>query len=175
MKTFTDMAKSKLIAVLLLDVDGVLTDGQIIYDDDGHETKNFNVRDGLGLRLLMGAGIQIGVVTGRKSQALRHRCSDLGIQWVYDAVTDKAAIIDRILADTGVLAENLAFIGDDLPDIPLMKRVGMAIAVADAHELVQRHADWITTAPGGCGAVREVCEALLNARGLWEEIAGRFL
>jgi 3-deoxy-D-manno-octulosonate 8-phosphate phosphatase (KDO 8-P phosphatase) len=174
MKTLADTAKSKLIEVLLLDVDGVLTDGRIIYDDEGHEIKNFDVKDGLGLVLLMRAGIQVGMVTGRKSLALRHRCRDLGIQWIFEAVTDKAAIMDRIMADTGVSAENIAYIGDDLPDISLMKRVGLAIAVADAHELVQRHADWITAAPGGRGAVREVCEALLNARGLWEEIAARF-
>jgi 3-deoxy-D-manno-octulosonate 8-phosphate phosphatase (KDO 8-P phosphatase) len=174
MKAPADTAKSKLIEVLLLDVDGVLTDGRIIFDDDGRETKIFNVRDGLGLVLLMRAGIQVGMVTGRKSPALHHRCRDLGIRWIFEDIADKAAIMDRILAVTGVSAENVAYIGDDLPDISLMKRVGLAIAVADAHALVQQQADWITAAPGGHGAVREVCEALLAARGMWEEIAARY-
>ena len=166
--------KLKQIRALLLDVDGVLTDGNIIYNESGDEIKIFNVRDGLGLKLLMSAGIPVGIVTGRKSKALHYRCKDLGIQYVFDAVADKASVVEKIATRLGVSAENIAFIGDDLPDLSLMKQVGLSIAVADAHELVRRQANWITAAGGGCGAVREVCEALLDAQGFWEKIAERF-
>jgi 3-deoxy-D-manno-octulosonate 8-phosphate phosphatase (KDO 8-P phosphatase) len=166
--------KLKDIQLLLLDVDGVLTDGSIIYSDAAAETKVFNVKDGLGLKLVMAAGVQVGLVTGRTSKALHHRCRDLGIRHLYDGVRQKAQLLDQIVADTGVAAARTAFIGDDIPDIPLMQRVGLSVAVADAHELVRDGADWITTAPGGRGAVREVCDALLKARGLWDSVAERY-
>ena len=166
--------KLKQIRALLLDVDGVLTDGNIIYNNSGNEIKIFNVKDGLGLKLLISAGIPVGIVTGRTSKALHYRCRDIGIHSVFDAVPDNAKMVDKIVTKLGVPAENIAFIGDDLPDLSLMKRVGLSIAVADAHEVVRRHANWITAAGGGRGAVREVCEALLNAHGLWKKIAERF-
>lgn len=158
------------ISVLLLDVDGVLTDGRIIYHSDGSETKVFHVRDGLGIRMAREAGIRVGIVTGRASAALRHRCENLGIETVYDGVRDKAAVLDRILNESGVRAGAVAFVGDDLPDLPVMRRVGCAVAVADAHEEVRAAADWVTRRPGGKGAVREVCEALLQARGRWKDL-----
>jgi 3-deoxy-D-manno-octulosonate 8-phosphate phosphatase (KDO 8-P phosphatase) len=162
--------KLKSIQLLLLDVDGVLTDGTIIYSHDGSETKNFNVKDGLGLKLAMEAGIKVGVVTGRKSPALDHRCRDLGIRYSYVGIQDKAKILEKIAAQTGVVPEHMAYIGDDLPDLSLMRRVGLSIAVADAHEIVLKKADWTTSAAGGCGAVREVCEALLQAQEKWEKL-----
>ena len=162
--------KLKSIQLLLLDVDGVLTDGAIIYSHDGSETKNFNVKDGLGLKLAMEAGIKVGVVTGRKSPALDHRCRDLGIRYSYAGIQDKAKILEKIAAQTGVAPEHMAYIGDDLPDLSLMRRVGLSIAVADAHEIVLEKADWTTSAAGGCGAVREVCEALLQAQEKWEKL-----
>ena len=162
------------IQMLLLDVDGVLTDGRIAYTSDGEEIKTFNVRDGLGIRMLLAAGVRIGVVTGRSSPALNRRCQELGIDPVYDGVTDKAAVVDRIMAETGVQSEGLAFVGDDLPDRPLMRAVGVPIAVADAHPAVIRTARWTTLAPGGRGAVREVCEKILSAKGLWEKLLMRF-
>jgi len=174
MKDKALLEKLKKIQLILLDVDGVLTDGSIIYNDDGRETKIFNARDGFGIRLVMQAGITVGIVTGRSSEALRHRCENLGIQYLFDGVQDKAAMLDKIVTQTGVEAEHAAFMGDDLPDLPLMKRTGLSIAVADAHELVRQKADWTTRAPGGHGAVREVCEALLKAQGLWEEIVARY-
>ncbi len=170
MKTTTLPEKLKDIQLLLLDVDGVLTDGSIIYNDQASETKVFNVKDGLGLKLVMEAGIKVGLVTGRKSKALHRRCRDLGIRYLYDAVQQKAQLIDKIATDTEVGAINTAFIGDDIPDLQLMRRVGLSIAVADAHELVRDYSDWITSAAGGRGAVREVCDALLKARGDWEKI-----
>ena len=170
MKNIAPLEKLKHIQLLLLDVDGVLTDGSIIYNDDGSETKIFNARDGFGLRLVIQAGIKVGIVTGRSSKALRHRCDNLGIGYLFDGIADKAGALVKIAAQTGIDPGNAAFVGDDLPDLPIMKRAGLSIAVADAHELVRQKADWTTRAPGGHGAVREVCEALLAAQGLWEEM-----
>ena len=115
----------KQISLILLDVDGVLTTGQVIYNDAGQETKVFHVRDGLGIRMLMEAGIQVGIVTGRRSMALVHRCRNLGIHLLKDGIRDKAAALEEILKETGVAAADTAFVGDDLPDLPIMRRVGV--------------------------------------------------
>ncbi len=170
-----NLNKLKHIKLLILDVDGVLTDGGIIYNDNGVETKIFNVKDGLGIKLLMQAGINLCIATGRRSNALYNRCKNLGIEHIFDGADDKAAILDLILDRTGVSAEQVAFIGDDLPDLALMKKVGLSIAVADAHKTVLKNADMVTSAKGGNGAVREVCEAILKAQGFWENILERFL
>ncbi len=167
--------KLKRIKLLLLDVDGVLTDGDIIYNDNGEETKVFNVKDGLGIRLLMKVGIKVCIITGRRSNALYHRCKNLGIAHIFDGVGDKAAILDLILEQTNISAEKIAFMGDDLPDLPLMKKVGLSIAVADAHEIVLENADMVISANGGSGAAREACEAILKAQGHWERILERFV
>lgn len=170
------MVSSKLkgIKLLLLDVDGVLTDGGIIYNDNGAETKVFNAKDGLGIRLLMEAGIHLGIVTGRRSNALYCRCKDLNINLIYDGVGNKIDVLDALLDQTGVSAEEVAFIGDDLPDLALMKMIGLSIAVGDAHKTILDNADMVTSAKGGHGAVREACEAILKAKGLWENILERF-
>ena len=165
-----DTDSLKNIELLLLDVDGVLTDGRLYYDDNGLEIKAFNVRDGLGLRLLMNGGVDIGIITGRRSQALVHRCRDLGIHRVYDGVSDKADLLDSLCEQMAIPAASVAFMGDDLPDIPIMRKVGLSIAVADAHNAVLAMADRVTAAGGGQGAVREVCEAVLKSRGLWKKI-----
>lgn len=167
--------KLRQIKLLLLDVDGVLTDGSIIYDDNKVETKVFNVKDGLGIRLLINAGIPVGIVTGRTSEVLYHRCKNLGISLIFDGIIDKGDILNQIIKQTGILSEEIAFIGDDLPDIPLMKQIGFSVAVADAHQAVRENADMITSSKGGAGAVREVCEALLKAKGLWENILESFI
>ncbi|MCF8053328.1 MAG: HAD hydrolase family protein [Desulfobacterales bacterium] len=161
------------VRLLLLDVDGVLTDGRIIYNDRGEETKVFHVRDGLGLRLLIQAGIEVGIVTGRSSRALFHRCRNLGITRVHDGVKDKVAALKSILAEAGLEKGQAAFVADDLPDLGIMGRVGLAVAVADAAPIVRERADWVTTAPGGGGAVREVAEAILAAQGIWEQVLKR--
>jgi 3-deoxy-D-manno-octulosonate 8-phosphate phosphatase (KDO 8-P phosphatase) len=163
----------KQISLLLLDVDGVLTTGQVIYNDAGQETKVFDARDGLGLRLLMEAGIPVGIITGRRSMALVHRCNNLGITLLKDGVRDKAAALAAILEETGLSAPQTAFVGDDLPDLPVMRRVGVPIAVGDAHELVKQAAAWTTRAGGGCGAVREISEGILKARGEWDLLIKR--
>ena len=174
MKNIASLEKLKHIQLLLLDVDGVLTDGSIIYNDAGSETKIFNARDGFGLKLVLQAGIKVGIVTGRSSNALRHRCDNLGIRYLFDGIADKAIILEKIAAQTGVGPDNAAFVGDDLPDLPIMERAGLSIAVADAHEIVRQKAAWTTQARGGHGAVREVCEALLKAQGLWDQIMERY-
>ncbi|MCP4691444.1 MAG: HAD-IIIA family hydrolase [Desulfobacterales bacterium] len=163
------------IKALLLDVDGVLTDGGVIYGDDGAETKVFNAKDGLGIRLLMDAGVSAAIVTGRRSGALRHRCRNLGIDLLFDGVSDKAALLGELQERLGVSPGEMAFMGDDLVDLPLMKKVGCAIAPADAREDVRDRVDIVVEAPGGRGAVREICESILKAKGLWEEILERFL
>ncbi|QTA86444.1 KdsC family phosphatase [Desulfonema magnum] len=167
--------KMKQIKLLLLDVDGVLTDGSITYTDTGAEIKTFNVRDGAGIRLLMKAGITVGIVTGRRSEALLHRCKNLGIDLIFDGVVDKADVLDAVLEQTGTRSSEVAFMGDDLLDISMMRRVGLSIAVSDAHDTVLEGADMVTERKGGAGAVREASEAILKARGLWEKTVARFL
>jgi 3-deoxy-D-manno-octulosonate 8-phosphate phosphatase (KDO 8-P phosphatase) len=161
------------IRLLLLDVDGVLTTGQVIYSDDGQETKVFDARDGLGIRMLGEAGIRVGIVTGRRSMALVHRCRNLGINLLMDGVRDKAKALENILTETGVSAAETAFVGDDLPDLPIMRRVGVPIAVADAHDMVKQAAVLTTRAKGGQGAVREISERILRARGDWDALVKR--
>lgn len=168
-------ASLKQIKLLVLDVDGVLTDGRIIYTDSGEQVKQFSSRDGLGLRLLMDNGIQVGIITGRSSGALTHRCRNLGITLVFDGIFNKAEALDQMVQQTGIHPSAMAFMGDDLIDLPAMARAGVAIAVADAVTEVKSRADIVTMAPGGQGAVREICEAILKAAGLWETALKPFL
>ncbi len=161
------------IKLLLLDVDGVMTDGSIIYNDGGEEIKVFCVRDGLGIRMLMESGINVGIVTGRRSEALYHRCKNLHIQLIFDGVSDKAAALDKITEKTGIKDHEIAYIGDDLPDIPIMIKVGIPVAVADAHENVIEIAHMVTSAKGGAGAIREVCEAMIKAQDNWQTVIKR--
>jgi 3-deoxy-D-manno-octulosonate 8-phosphate phosphatase (KDO 8-P phosphatase) len=165
-----DTAKLAQVKALVLDVDGVLTKGEIIYDGAGREAKVFSVRDGLGLRLLLQNGFAVGIVTGRMGPALSARMKNLQIRLVWDNVSNKAAVLPDLVQAFGCQPENMAFVGDDLPDLPLMALVGLPIAVADAHPQVLAAASMTTAAPGGAGAVREVCEAILAAHGLWEKI-----
>jgi len=163
----------KQIRLVLLDVDGVLTAGEIIYNDSGEQTKIFNVKDGIGIRLLKEAGIQVGIVTGRRGKALQHRCDNLGIELIYDGIRNKDKAIDDIHAETGIPIDAMAFVGDDLPDLPAIKKVGLGVAVGDADPLIQKHAHMTTHATGGKGAVREVSEAILKAQGLWDDLIAR--
>lgn len=165
--------KLKKIKLVLLDVDGVLTKGEVIYNDKGEETKIFNVKDGLGIRLLMEAGIEVGIITGRRSKALEHRCSNLKIKHLTQGIRDKVAALDKILESTGFTRDQALFIGDDLPDLSVMKVAGVSVAVADAHEMIKKAADMTTRSNGGTGAVRETCEAILKAQGRWEDLIKR--
>jgi len=163
------------IALLLLDVDGVLTDGRIVYTGAETESKYFNVKDGLGLKMLMRAGIGAGIVTARSSSALTRRCRELGIIHLYDDVPDKGAVLQDILLETGLDSpDRVAFVGDDLPDIPLLKKVGLPLSVADARPEVQALAALVTTARGGHGAVREICETILRAQDKWAEALAHY-
>ncbi len=165
--------KLKKIKLVLLDVDGVLTAGEVIYNDKGEETKIFNVKDGLGIRMLMEVGIEVGIITGRRSKALVHRCDNLKINHLMDGIRDKVAAFEKLLKTTGYAPDQTLFMGDDLPDLPVMKVAGVSAAVSDAHEIIIKQADIITDSSGGNGAVREICEAILKSQGLWEDLVKR--
>lgn len=167
--------KLKKIKLLLLDVDGILTDGSILYTDRGEEIKTFNAKDGLGIKLLINAGIKVGIITGRQSRALTSRCKDLGIDLVFDGIQNKINALETILKHTNISNEETAFAGDDLPDLPVMKRVGLSFTVPDASCHVIDRADIITVLKGGHGAVREICEDILKAKNLWEKTMADFL
>jgi 3-deoxy-D-manno-octulosonate 8-phosphate phosphatase (KDO 8-P phosphatase) len=154
------------IRLLVLDVDGVLTDGRLHYGSRGEELKVFHVRDGLGLKLLMRAGIAVSVISGRASDALVARCRELGIAHLEQGCDDKVAALERLLKTLKLRAADALCVVDDTSDLPLMRSVGHAVAVADAHPEVRRAADRVTTLNGGHGAVREVCDWLLAATGV---------
>lgn len=167
--------RQQAIRLLVLDVDGVLTDGQLFLGDAGEQYKAFHSRDGHGLRLVLRAGLELAILTGRQSEVVRHRMQDLGIRHIRQGCSDKGQGIAEILADLGVSADATAYVGDDVIDLPAMRRVGLAIAVADAHPLVRKHADWNTQAPGGRGAVREVCDEILEAQGKLDGLLAGYL
>ena len=163
------------IKLLLMDCDGVLTDGRITLLGDTDEQKSFHTRDGHGLVLLHRAGLQSGIISGRTSSAVARRAADLGITHVRQGTWDKIRDFEEVLAAAGVEEMETAYIGDDVTDIPLMRRAGFGIAVADATDETRASADYITTLPGGFGAVREVTELLLKAQGRWAELMRRYM
>ena len=152
------------IRMLVLDVDGVLTDGKLYFDHAGNEMKAFNTRDGMGMKALQRIGIEVAVITGRKSGAVAHRMAQLGIQHVYQGREDKLDAFLNLLEITGLDAGQVCFAGDDWIDLPVLLRVGLAISVADAEDRVKQQAHWITRRNGGDGAVREICNLLLIAQ-----------
>lgn len=152
------------VRLLVLDVDGVLTDGRLYYGPRGEELKVFHVLDGHGIKAVQRAGIAVAVISGRSAPAVRKRCRDLGIRHVFQGVADKLPVLRQLCARVGVPLHDCAAIGDDAPDVPLMRAVGVAIAVPGAHATARRAAQRVTRAPGGRGAVREVCDLLLAAR-----------
>ena len=155
------------IKLLILDVDGVLTDGQIFLNHKGEEMKAFSVRDGYGLKRLMAGGVDAAIITGRNSPALAHRGRELGIVDVFQGVGDKQDVCRRMIEKRGLRREEVCCIGDDLPDLPMFDEVGLTVAVADAVQEVSERADVVTTKKGGCGAVRELCEWILKSQGKW--------
>ncbi len=160
------LARAADVQLLVFDVDGVLTDGSLYLADDGQEYKAFHSRDGYGLKMLQDGGdVHIAVITGRISQCVAHRMTNLGIEHVYQGRLDKLPAMDELLQKLGFRYEQAAYVGDDIVDLPIMRRVGFAIAVQDAHPLVKKHAHWQTPSAGGRGAARDVCELLLEARG----------
>lgn len=156
--------RARRIRLLVLDVDGVLTDGRLFYDARGQETKAFHVRDGYGIKELMRAGVTVAIISGRDSQAAASRAQELGISHVFLGRDDKDAALAELLAAVGTDADEMACIGDDTPDLAMMKVAGLAVAVSDAHPSALAAAHWVTELPGGRGAVREFCDLLISSR-----------
>jgi len=163
------------ISVLCLDVDGVLTDGSIYIDDHGRESKRFHVRDGSAIRMWMLLGHEVMIITGRRSMAVRHRANELGIRTVIQGAADKQTAFRDALKRLARTADHAAVVADDVPELPIIRAGGYAIAVADAAAEVRREADFVTSLPGGHAAVREAIEHLLMAQGRWEEAVEAFL
>ena len=161
------------VRMLLMDVDGVLTDGSITFDAEGRETKTFHVHDGLAIAIWHRAGFLSGFVSGRGTKVVEMRAKELGVHEVWLGKIDKGPIVAEILLRRGLAREQVAFLGDDIVDIPAMEKVGVAFAPANAREEVKRRAHHVTKATGGSGAVREVIEMLLTAKGLWQAIVQR--
>ncbi|HYB20109.1 MAG TPA: HAD-IIIA family hydrolase [Thermodesulfobacteriota bacterium] len=162
--------RAKRVRLLLLDVDGVLTDGRLAFDGAGREIKFFHIRDGQGIRFLQQAGIRVGIVTGRKSEAVDFRAQELGIDLIFQKVRDKEKALGTILKKENLQAEQVCYVGDDLVDLAVLSSVGLGVAVADAAAEVRTLAHYTTRFPGGQGAVREICERILKAQGKWERI-----
>lgn len=162
------------IKLLILDVDGVMTDGRIIFDSNGVESKFFNVKDGHGIKMLQRGGIEVAIISGRESQVVTNRAAELAIKIVYQKSLDKLTPYHKILAETGLSDAEVAFIGDDLIDIPVLKRVGFAAAPSDAVAEVLPLVHYVTSKSGGWGAVREVSDMLLKAQGKWAELTDRY-
>ncbi|HOW42127.1 MAG TPA: HAD-IIIA family hydrolase [Candidatus Omnitrophota bacterium] len=168
------MDKARRIKVLLLDVDGVLTDGRIIYDSRGRDSKFFDVHDGMSVYLLKKAGIPTILVTAKGSGAIRPRARDMRIDIVFENVARKSSVLEKVLPKYHVTADQLCFVGDDLVDIGLMHKVGMPVAVANACEEIKQAACYVTARPGGRGAVREVGEMILKAQGVWDALVKEY-
>lgn len=160
--------RAKAIRLLLLDVDGVLTDGCLYYGNNGEELKAFNIQDGLGIKLLQRNGIQVGIITGRTSALLTRRAAELGIELVVQGREDKLIALQETLKETkeqhNYQMEEIAFLGDDLPDVAVIRQVGLGVAVANAREFVVKNSHWQTSTKGGYGAVRELAEMILQAQ-----------
>ncbi len=167
--------RASRIKLLLMDCDGVLTDGRLwLLEEDG-EQKSFNTHDGLGLTLFHRAGLRSGIISGRSSPAVQRRASELGVQFVRQGNADKRAAFEEIIRAAGISEDEVAFVGDDLPDIPLMRRSELAVAVADATEETLLAAHYVTRAEGGRGAIREVVELILKAQGRWHDVIEEYV
>ena len=162
------MSLEKLQGVRLIafDVDGVFTDGRFYLSDDGVESKAFHTQDGFGIRQLLDAGISVAVISGRRSGAVEQRMQELGVPYIVQGCKDKVAALDKIREELGITPDECAYVGDDVPDLPLLRHVGVSIAVANAVATVRMQCDYLTTASGGAGAVREACELLLSTQGI---------
>ena len=161
------LALARNTRLVIFDIDGVLTDGSLFFDNQGQEYKAFNSKDGHGIRMLLESGLEMALITGRQSELVLHRADNLKIprDRIWQGYRDKRPAFAELLARTGLQPENIAYVGDDVVDLPVMAQVGFAIAVGDAHYYVKQHAHWVTQTNGGRGAGREVCELLLHAHG----------
>jgi 3-deoxy-D-manno-octulosonate 8-phosphate phosphatase (KDO 8-P phosphatase) len=168
-------ARARAIRLLILDVDGVLTDGRLYYADDGVELKAFNIQDGLGMRMLSASGVTIAIISGRRSKALERRAQNLGVAHVFQGVNDKLSVFQELLTRLSLDARAAAAIGDDLPDLPVLRRCELAVSVPDAPVLVRDHVHYVTQRRGGHGAVRELCEMIMAAQGNLEARLQEFM
>jgi 3-deoxy-D-manno-octulosonate 8-phosphate phosphatase (KDO 8-P phosphatase) len=167
--------RAKQIRLVIFDVDGVLTDGSLYLGDNGQEYKAFHSRDGHGMKMLQKTGVALAVITGRSSEVVRIRMESLGVAHLYQGRSDKLPAYEDLKETVGLRDEQIAYVGDDVVDLPDMRRVGLSIAVADAHSLVHRHSHWQTQSRGGKGAARDVCELVMEAQGTLSEMTGAYL
>jgi 3-deoxy-D-manno-octulosonate 8-phosphate phosphatase (KDO 8-P phosphatase) len=171
--------RARKTKLLLLDVDGVMTDGRIYYvprpEGGMFETKTFHSRDGIGIRYARDAGIKVGIISGRGSDTVRYRAAELNLDFIEENTLKKIPPYERILKEAGVKDDEVCFVGDDLVDLPILKRVGLAVCVQNGHPLLRRHVHYVTKAPGGLGAIRETIELILDAQGKWKPAVERYL
>ncbi len=169
------LARAATVRLVIFDVDGVLTDGRLYLDNDGNELKAFHSRDGHGIKMLQAGGVEVAVISGRQARSVQRRMDDLGVRHVHQGVEDKRLAFQALIDELGLEPAQVAYVGDDVIDLPVMRRVGLAIAVQDADPFVQRHAHWQTPNRGGRGAARDVCELILEAQGRLEALQARYL
>ncbi|MDH5632013.1 MAG: 3-deoxy-manno-octulosonate-8-phosphatase KdsC [Gammaproteobacteria bacterium] len=169
------LERASKVRLVLFDVDGVMTDSSLFIGDDGQEYKAFNSKDGHGIKMMQRTGIDAGIITGRTSEVVRHRVRDLGIKHVFQGCADKLPVYEQLIKDLGISADQTAFVGDDVVDLPIMLRAGLAICVADGHALVKQHSHWVTPTNGGRGAVREVTEMMMFAHGKYSSTMEQYL
>ena len=169
------LEKAKHIKLVIFDVDGVLTDGSLFYGDDGQEYKAFNSRDGHGMKMLQQSGVQIGIITGRTSDVVLHRMKNLSVQHIYQGRLEKLPAFEELISKLNLQPEQVAYAGDDVVDLPILIRVGLAITVPSAHALAKQHAHWITSQPAGAGAARDICEMIMKAQGTYDAAMAKYL
>ncbi|MCF6218793.1 MAG: 3-deoxy-manno-octulosonate-8-phosphatase KdsC [Gammaproteobacteria bacterium] len=169
------LERAEQIKLIIFDVDGVLTDGSLFFSDSGEEMKAFNSRDGHGMKMLRESGVEVAIITGRTSNVVTHRMANLGIKYVYQGQHEKLPAFLELIDRLGVTAKQVAYVGDDVVDLPIMRRVGLAVAVQDAHSWVKKHAHWQTPSCGGRGAARDICELIMEAQGSLESTLNQYL
>lgn len=169
------LERANAIKLVIFDVDGVLTDGSLFLGDDGLEYKAFNSRDGHGMKMLQESGVTVAIITGRSSKVVDYRMQSLGIEHVYQGQHDKRIAFAELLEKMQLTPQQVAYVGDDVVDLPVMSKVGLAIAVQDAHSMVVKHSHWQTPSCGGRGAGRDVCEMLMEAHGVLQETLDSYL
>lgn len=167
--------RAKTIKLAIFDVDGVLTDGRLYFLADGSEFKTFNTLDGQGIKMLIASGVRTAIISGRSTPVVERRAQNLGIQHLYQGREDKLVVLDELLGELGLNYADVAYLGDDLPDLPVMRRAGLGMAVANANAFVRQHAHGVTQARGGEGAAREFCELILSAQGNLEAAQAAYL
>ncbi len=169
------LQRARAIRLAVFDVDGVLTDGKLYFLPEGGEFKTFNTLDGHGIKMLIASGVRTAIISGRQSPVVERRAANLGIQHLYQGREDKLVVLDQLLAELGLDHEQVAYLGDDLPDLPVIRRVGLGMAVANAAPFVRQHAHGVTQARGGEGAAREFCELIMQAQGTLDAANANYL